>query len=105
MRRAAGHAGAGAGVHDRGRAGPQVHLGQWQAVEPGLAAVTRRMLSLLPAERSAALAGGPVTIDLDTTDVEVYGSKKRGVAYNHQGQRVGRPQRGGLGRDRGRAGR
>jgi hypothetical protein len=32
-----------------------------------------------------------VTIDLDATDVEVYGSRKRGVAYNHQGQRVGRP--------------
>ncbi len=64
---------------------------QWQAVETGLAAVTGRMLALLPAERAAALAGGPVTIDLDTTDVEVYGRKKRGVAYNHQGQRVGRP--------------
>jgi Transposase DDE domain group 1 len=64
---------------------------QWQAVETGLAVVTGRMLALLPAERAAALAGGPVTIDLDTTDVEVYGRKKRGVAYNHQGQRVGRP--------------
>ena len=64
---------------------------QWQAVEAGLAVVTGRMLSLLPAERAVALAGGPVTIDLDTTDVEVYGRKKRGVAYNHQGQRVGRP--------------
>ena len=64
---------------------------QWRAVESGLAAVTSRMLSLLPAPRAAALAGGPVTIDLDTTDVEVYGRKKRGVAYNHQGQRVGRP--------------
>ena len=64
---------------------------QWEAVEHGLAAVTGRMLDLLPAERAAALAGGPVTIDLDTTDVEVYGRKKRGVAYNHQGQRVGRP--------------
>ena len=51
---------------------------QWQAMEAGLAAVTRRMLSLLPAERSAALAGGPVTIDLDTTDVEVYGSQEAG---------------------------
>ncbi|HEV3288809.1 MAG TPA: transposase [Streptosporangiaceae bacterium] len=60
---------------------------QWTAVERGLAAVTGRVLDLLP----AALAGGPVTIDLDTTDVEVYGRKKRGVAYNHQGQRVGRP--------------
>jgi hypothetical protein len=28
---------------------------------------------------------------LDTTDVEVYGRRKRGVAFNHQGQRVGRP--------------
>ncbi len=64
---------------------------QWRAVESGLAAVTGRMLDLLPAERAAALAGGPVTIDLDTTDVEVYGRKKRGVAWNHQGQRVGRP--------------
>ena len=64
---------------------------QWQAVERGVAAVTERMLGLLPAPRAAALAGGPVTIDLDATDVEVYGRKKRGVAYNHQGQRVGRP--------------
>ena len=64
---------------------------RWEAVERGLAAVTGRMLALLPAPRADALAGGPVTIDLDTTDVEVYGRKKRGVAYNHQGQRVGRP--------------
>ena len=61
---------------------------QWRAVETGLAAVTGRMMALLPA---ALAGGGPVTIDLDTTDVEVYGRKKRGVAYNHQGQRVGRP--------------
>jgi len=64
---------------------------QWRAVESGLATVTGRMLDLLPAPRVMALTDGPVTIDLDTTDVEVYGRKKRGVAYNHQGQRVGRP--------------
>ena len=64
---------------------------QWLAVEQGVAAITGRTLALLPPERAAALTGGPVTIDLDATDVEVYGSKKRGVAYNHQGQRVGRP--------------
>ena len=64
---------------------------QWQEVEAGLAVVTGRMLGMLTAGRAAALADGPVTIDLDTTDVEVYGRKKRGVAYNHQGQRVGRP--------------
>ena len=65
--------------------------GQWEAIEAGVAAVTERMLALLVPERAADLAGGPVTIDLDATDVEVYGRKKRGVAYNHQGQRVGRP--------------
>jgi Transposase DDE domain group 1 len=65
--------------------------GQWRAAESGLAVVTSRMLSLLPAERVTALTEGPVTIDLDTTDVEVYGRQKRGVAWNHQGQRVGRP--------------
>lgn len=64
---------------------------QWRAVEAGLAVVTGRMLSLLPAARAAVLTEGLVTIDLDATDVEVYGRKKRGVAYNHQGQRVGRP--------------
>ena len=69
----------------------RITAGQWLAVETGLAAVTERMLALLPAPRAAALTGGPVTIDLDATDVEVYGSKKRGVAYNYQGQRVGRP--------------
>ena len=69
----------------------RIRPAQWQAVESGLAVVTSRMLSLVPAGRAAALAEGPVTIDLDTTDVEVYGLRKRGVAYNHQGQRVGRP--------------
>ena len=44
-------------------------------------------MGLLPAERAAERAEGPVTIDIDATDVEVYGSKKRGVAYNYQGQR------------------
>ena len=69
----------------------RITAGQWRLVEAGLAAVTGRMLELLPAPRAAALAEGPVTIDLDATDVEVYGRKKRGVAYNHLGQRVGRP--------------
>ena len=64
---------------------------QWQAAGRGVAVITGRMLSLLPAERAAELAGGPVTIDLDTTDVEACGRKKRGVACNHQGQRVGPP--------------
>lgn len=44
-----------------------------------------------PEARRAELAALRPTIDLDPTDVEVYGSKKEGVAYNYQGQRVGRP--------------
>jgi hypothetical protein len=59
-------------------------------VETGIGDVHARMLALLPAERAARLCE-QVTIDLDTTDVEVYGRLKRGVAHNHQGQRVGRP--------------
>jgi hypothetical protein len=63
----------------------------WRGAEAGLARATARTIGLLPAERAAELACGPVTIDIDATDVEVYGSKKRGVAYNYQGQRAGRP--------------
>ena len=67
--------------------------GQWVAVETGLGDVHAAALGILAAsepERAAALAES-VTIDLDTTDVEVYGRRKQGVAFNHQGQRVGRP--------------
>ena len=59
---------------------------QWQAVETGIGDVHAAMLAALPPRRVAALCE-TVTIDLDTTDVEVYGRKKRGVAYNYQGVR------------------
>jgi hypothetical protein len=62
---------------------------QWTAVETGVARVTERVFGLLPVARRALLAES-ATIDLDTTDVEVYGRKKRGMDYNHQGQRCGR---------------
>ena len=52
--------------------------------------MAERVFELMPATRRGRLVES-VTIDLDTTDVEVYGRKKRGVEYNHQGQRVGRP--------------
>jgi hypothetical protein len=63
---------------------------QWHAVETGIGGIHTAMLAALPPKRAAALCE-TVTIDLDTTDVEVYGPKKRGVAYNYQGQRCGRP--------------
>jgi Transposase DDE domain group 1 len=64
--------------------------GQWRAVETGIGDIHTAMLAALSPTRAAALCE-TVTIDLDTTDVEVYGPKKRGVAYNYQGQRCGRP--------------
>jgi Transposase DDE domain group 1 len=66
---------------------------QWAAVETGLGDVHATALDLLTKVdpgRAHALAA-EVTIDMDTTDVEVYGRLKQGVAFNHQGQRVGRP--------------
>ena len=62
----------------------------FRGVEGGVAAVTAAMPAMLAATRAAALCQAP-TIDLDTTDGEVYGRQKRGVACNHHGQRVGRP--------------
>ncbi|MGV1009987.1 MAG: hypothetical protein ACOYBY_15480 [Dermatophilaceae bacterium] len=38
---------------------------------------------------------------MDSTDVEVYGSGKQGVAYDYAGQRAGRPHLANLGRGRG----
>jgi Transposase DDE domain group 1 len=64
--------------------------GQWRAVETGVAWIGEAMLAAAPPARVAALTK-TATIDLDTTDVEVYGRKKRGVAFNYQGQRCGRP--------------
>jgi hypothetical protein len=63
---------------------------QWRAVETGIGDIGAAMLTTLSPERVTALCD-EVTIDLDTTDVEVYGRKKQGVAFNHQGQRCGRP--------------
>jgi Transposase DDE domain group 1 len=67
--------------------------GQWVAVETGLGEVHAAALGLLgqvAPDRAEALRAH-VTIDMDTTDVEVFGRLKRGVEFNHQGQRVGRP--------------
>jgi Transposase DDE domain group 1 len=64
--------------------------GQWRAVETGVASVSEGMLAAVAPQRAAVLTE-TATIDLDTTDVEVYGRKKRGVAFNYQGQRCGRP--------------
>jgi hypothetical protein len=68
------------------RFGPE-HLA---GLEAAVADLVRCSFDLLPIERRVEL-GASVTVDLDSTDVEVYGSKKQGVAYNYAGQRAGRP--------------
>lgn len=68
------------------RFGPE-HLA---GVETAVADLAGRSFDLLPVQRRVEL-GASVTVDLDSTDVEVYGSKKQGVAYNYAGQRAGRP--------------
>jgi hypothetical protein len=64
---------------------------QLVGIEDGIAEITRRVVTMLPARRRTRLRTGPVTIDLDGTDVEVYGAKKDGIAYSYKGARAGRP--------------
>jgi hypothetical protein len=70
-----------------GRFGPA----QLAGIEEGIGEIASRVVGLLPAARRAVLRAGGATIDLDGTDVEVYGSKKEGVAYSYKGARAGRP--------------
>jgi hypothetical protein len=62
---------------------------QLAGIETAIGQINARVLGLVPRVRRSALERS-VTIDIDATDVEVYGSGKGGVAYNYQGQRCGR---------------
>ncbi len=64
---------------------------QLAGVEEGIGEITCRVVGLLPVTRRAMLRAGAATIDLDGTDVAVYGSKKEGIAYSYKGARAGRP--------------
>jgi len=68
------------------RFGPK-HLA---GIEAGIGRVNTRVLGLVGQVRRSALTRR-ATIDIDATDVEVYGPTKRGAAYNYQGQRCYRP--------------
>ena len=63
---------------------------KWRAVETAIGRIAGGVLSHLGDQRRNALLASP-TLDLDATDVEVYGSRKQGIAYNYKGQRAGRP--------------
>jgi hypothetical protein len=60
-------------------------------IEAGHTTIIARGWARLPQQRRVGLLAGRVGIDLDATDVEVYGRLKQGVAYNYLGQRAGRP--------------
>ena len=62
----------------------------WLAVEAAIGQVGNRVLAHLDEQRQAALLASP-TLDIDATEVEVYGARKQGIAYNYKGQRAGRP--------------
>lgn len=63
---------------------------RWLGVEAAVGRLAGRVVAAVPVRRRAQLAGAP-TIDIDATEVEVYGSAKQGIAYNYKGQRAGRP--------------
>jgi hypothetical protein len=65
--------------------------GVFAGIEAANTTLVARWYQSLDAGRREALSGVRPTLDLDPTDVEVYGPTKAGVAYNHTGQRVGRP--------------
>ncbi|SNQ49786.1 hypothetical protein FRACA_3730001 [Frankia canadensis] len=66
-------------------------LAQLAGVEGAVGVLASRWLARLPAQRRAELVTGRPTIDLDSSDVEVFGRKKRGVAYTYEGKKAGRP--------------
>lgn len=59
-------------------------------VEAGMGTLISRWLAAMPAARRDQLRACRPTIDLDGTDIEVYGRKKEAVDWNHEGRRVGR---------------
>jgi hypothetical protein len=63
----------------------------FSGIEQANALLVHRWFALLPEKKRAELAATRPTVDLDPTDVETYGPTKEGTAWNHAGQRVGRP--------------
>ena len=65
----------------------------FSGIEEATGELCGRWFALLPAKAQAELVALRPRIDLDPTDVETYGVKKQAMAFNHAGQRVGRPRR------------
>jgi len=69
-----------------GRFGPA----QLTGIETALSEVYTRWLRAVPAQVRAPLVLRDPTIDLDASDIEVYGKTKQGVGWNYAGVRSGR---------------
>jgi hypothetical protein len=59
-------------------------------IEAAWVETTARALMLAPPAERARLRRDRPTIDLDSTEIEVFGRQKQGVAYNYLGQLAGR---------------
>ncbi len=86
-------AGGGAvrAVADGTRLAGRFDAGALGGIEATVGVLASRWLARLPAQCRAELVTGRPTIDLDSSDVEVFGRLKRGVAYTYEGKKVGRP--------------
>ena len=62
---------------------------QLPGIETGLSAVYSRWLSVLPAQLRGRLVLTDPTIDLDATDIEVFGHAKERVGLNYAGVKSG----------------
>jgi hypothetical protein len=60
------------------------------SIESAMGTLVSRWFAAMPPVRHDQLMGCRPSIDLDGTDIETYGPKKQGMAWNHAGQRVGR---------------
>ena len=63
---------------------------QLAGIEAGLSAVYSRWLGVLPAQLRGRLVLTDPTIDLDATDIEVFGHAKERVGWNYAGVKSGR---------------
>lgn len=63
---------------------------QLAGVETGLHSIYTRWLARVPAQVRSPLVLRHPTIDLDATDIEVYGRQKEGVGWNYAGVKSGR---------------
>jgi hypothetical protein len=63
---------------------------QREGVERASAQVTARALAALPVAERAQVLSGPVTIDLDAKDIEVFSTRKEQVIRSYKGEIAGR---------------